>query len=77
MNPVVVEDKWALFSMALQRLNGNAPLYLEFGVFEGRSMRWWSEHLTMPGAALVGFDSFEGLPENWRPGFDSRLSRVS
>jgi hypothetical protein len=31
-------------------------------------MRWWSEHLTAPGARLVGFDSFEGLPEDWRPG---------
>lgn len=71
VNTAVVEDKWALFSVALQRLNGKAPLYLEFGVFEGRSMRWWSEHLTAPEATLVGFDSFEGLPENWRPGFDS------
>lgn len=71
LNPEVVEDKWDLFAMALRRLTGNEPLYLEFGVFEGRSMRWWSQHLTTTGAKFVGFDSFEGLPENWRPGFDS------
>jgi len=29
-------------------------------------MRWWSRNLSQPGATLVGFDSFEGLPEDWR-----------
>jgi hypothetical protein len=57
-----------LFAEAVGRITGELPLYLEFGVFEGRSMRWWSEHLRQPGARLVGFDSFEGLPEDWRPG---------
>ena len=61
-------DEFELFDLALQRVRGNRPLYLEFGVFEGRSMRWWSEHLPQPHATLVGFDSFEGLPEDWRPG---------
>jgi hypothetical protein len=54
--------------MALARVQGARPLYLEFGVFEGRSMRWWASHLKTPDARLVGFDSFEGLPEDWRPG---------
>jgi methyltransferase family protein len=67
----VVEDEFALFEVARRRVVGQAPLYLEFGVFEGRSLRWWSSHLTQPGARLVGFDSFEGLPENWRPGIDA------
>jgi hypothetical protein len=40
-------------------------LYLEFGVHRGESMRIWSELLRHPEAALVGFDSFEGLPEDW------------
>jgi hypothetical protein len=64
----VVDDEFALFEIARRRIVGQAPLYLEFGVFEGRSMRWWARHLGQPGARLVGFDSFEGLPENWRPG---------
>jgi hypothetical protein len=59
-----------LFAEAVRRVTGERPLYLEFGVFEGRSMRWWSEHLQQPGARLVGFDSFQGLPEDWRPGMD-------
>lgn len=69
-HPMSLEDSTGLFEIALNRIRGDRPLYLEFGVFEGRSLRWWSEHLTTPGARLVGFDSFEGLPENWWPGLD-------
>jgi Methyltransferase domain len=57
-----------LFAEALGRVTGARPLYLEFGVFEGRSMRWWAANLSNPDARLVGFDSFEGLPADWRPG---------
>jgi hypothetical protein len=39
--------------------------YLEFGVFEGASIREWSRLLSHPATVLHGFDSFEGLPENW------------
>lgn len=46
---------------------GNEPaLYLEFGVFEGYSMRYWSRLLANPRSVLHGFDSFEGLPETWK-----------
>lgn len=66
--PTVVADEFALFDIALRRVTGTRPLYLEFGVYQGRSLRWWSQNLTAPEAHLVGFDSFEGLPEDWRPG---------
>lgn len=48
----------------------NAPpegLILEFGVGEGTSLGWL--HSELPGRRVVGFDSFEGLPEDWRSGF--------
>ena len=64
--PEFVTDKFGLFEIARLHITGQAPLYLEFGVFQGRSMRWWSQHLSQPGATMVGFDSFEGLPEDWR-----------
>jgi hypothetical protein len=48
-------------------VKGSSPLYLEFGVYEGESLSWWSNNLKAPGAKLVGFDSFEGLPEDWGP----------
>jgi hypothetical protein len=63
-----VDTVFDVFAEARRRVRGVRPLYLEFGVYKGRSMRWWSENLDVPGARLVGFDSFEGLPEDWRPG---------
>lgn len=59
-------DRFALFGEAVRRVQGQRPLYLEFGVFQGRTLRWWTQHLTTPEARFVGFDSFEGLPEDWR-----------
>jgi predicted O-methyltransferase YrrM len=38
-------------------------LFLEFGVAGGESIRWTAE--IHPGT-IYGFDSFEGLPEDWR-----------
>lgn len=37
---------------------------LEFGVFDGTSLRWWRANLP-PGSRVVGFDSFHGLPARW------------
>ena len=48
---------------------GEPLLYLEFGVFQGKSIRYWSSILRQPDSRLYGFDSFEGLPET----FDDRL----
>lgn len=63
--PVRHYDRTSLFEEALKRVSGNAPLYLEFGVWEGESLRWWTRNLTNPDARFHGFDSFEGLPERW------------
>jgi hypothetical protein len=42
-------------------------LVCEFGVFEGASIRLIANAL--PTETIFGFDSFEGLPEDWRDGF--------
>lgn len=42
-------------------------MVLEFGVAEGHSIRELAS--VFPDRAIHGFDSFEGLPEYWRPEF--------
>ena len=49
-------------------------LVLEFGVFSGRSINYISE--LFPGKTIHGFDSFYGLPEDWKKdGYKGTFSR--
>jgi hypothetical protein len=41
--------------------------YLEFGVYRGDSLRLWLAGISHPDSRFVGFDTFTGLPERWRP----------
>jgi hypothetical protein len=45
---------------------GDVPMvYMEFGVAGGKSIRRMVERFTHPDARFFGFDSFEGIPEDW------------
>lgn len=46
-------------------LEDKAVDYLEFGVSEAYSFRWWLENNKHADSKFYGFDTFEGLPENW------------
>jgi O-methyltransferase len=48
-----------------EQLENTAIDYFEFGVSGGYSFKWWLEHNKQPGSAFFGFDTFEGLPENF------------
>ncbi len=39
--------------------------YIEFGVSEGYSVKHWLKIHNNPSSSFFGFDTFEGLPEDW------------
>lgn len=61
-----VSRREELWQLVAQGLHDRRVLYLEFGVYAGESIRFWSQLLRHPDARLDGFDTFEGLPEDWR-----------
>lgn len=60
----VFHDPWSTLSHALD-LAPAGGMALEFGVFSGQSLKVIAG--ARDGAEVYGFDSFEGLPEVYRP----------
>jgi hypothetical protein len=58
-------NRYELYEHVAHKVAGKKVLYLEFGVHRGASIAYWSKLLTNPESQLHGFDSFEGLPEDW------------
>lgn len=74
-------DKQALLVESLAAVDPKlGGLYCEFGVYTGGTINFIAE--AAPHQIIHGFDSFEGLPEDWRDGFGKgrfgvdRLPRV-
>ena len=63
--PFVLELKYKqnYMDFALEQAS-RAGLFLEFGVWKGASINYIADKL--PEKTIYGFDSFEGLPEDWR-----------
>jgi hypothetical protein len=59
-------NRESIFELIANATGSRQVLYLEFGVFEGYSIKLWSKLLRNPCSMLHGFDSFEGLPETWK-----------
>lgn len=45
----------------------HAVNYIEFGVAAGHSFDWFMKQNTHSESAFYGFDTFDGLPEDWGP----------
>jgi len=59
-------NREALWDYCLKTAGDNAPItYIEFGVWQGYSIRHFAEKNKNASSRFIGLDSFEGLPEAW------------
>ena len=58
--PKLYFDRWPLFDFAVQNSIASRPFY-EYGVFRGAAFKYLIKTLKKG----YGFDTFEGLPEDW------------
>jgi hypothetical protein len=61
----LLKERRELFETVAKIICDAEVLYLEFGVWKGDTIRQWSALLKNRESRLHGFDSFEGLPEEW------------
>ncbi len=60
--------RFALYKYVIETEELNRPInYLEFGVASGASFKWWMNQNTDSGSNFYGFDTFDGLPEDFGP----------
>jgi O-methyltransferase len=60
------EARERLYEHVAETIVGDLPIsFLEFGVYQGASIRYWTKLNTHEQSEFIGFDSFDGLPETW------------
>ena len=68
-------DRPALLDHSLSLVDpGLDGLYCEFGVYRGASINYIASNTNH---TIHGFDSFEGLPETWRTGYEKGAFQIS
>jgi predicted O-methyltransferase YrrM len=73
-NVVSSSSRWEVLDKAIRAITIKEGLKLEFGVFRGESINYIAKKL--PLDIIYGFDSFEGLPQTWRDGFEQKTFSV-
>ena len=69
------DTKESYMQYVLSHIGSRSGEILEFGVFNGATINFISE--TLPDKIIYGFDSFEGLPETWRTGFEETIFNMN
>jgi hypothetical protein len=59
------ETREQLWEHLFAKFSSEKIMLLEFGVFEGYSIKKFAELNSNNDSSFIGFDSFEGLPEDW------------
>ncbi|MFX0134123.1 MAG: class I SAM-dependent methyltransferase [Candidatus Hodarchaeota archaeon] len=63
--PLKFNNKIDLYNYLIKSEKLDEIYYLEFGVSEGHSFRWWTEQIKNRDSRFFGFDTFTGLPERF------------
>ena len=63
----VLPDRMQLYDLLQANIIQDHPIdYLEFGVYRGESITHWTQINHHEQSRFVGFDTFTGLPEQWK-----------
>ena len=62
---LMFNNRFLLYEHINNITNDSEIIYLEFGVFKGESLKYWSSLNNNPSSLFFGFDTFTGLPEDW------------
>lgn len=67
--PAITESptRFDLLERSLKAVGSTKGLYCELGVGDGTSINYLADRIP---SVIHGFDSFDGLPEDWVPGFE-------
>jgi O-methyltransferase len=58
-------DRYQLYTAVINTQHLDEICYLEFGVSKGESIKWWLNANKQANSRFFGFDTFEGIPEDW------------
>lgn len=60
--------RYQMYKWVIEREGLTGPVdYLEFGVASGKSFDWFMTQNSHEESRFYGFDTFDGLPEDWGP----------
>lgn len=58
--------RYPMYKWVIEKENLTGPInYLEFGVASGKSFDWFMTQNSHTESRFYGFDTFDGLPEDW------------
>lgn len=63
-----VANRDELFKVLIGEVSNDPIAYFEFGVFKGENLSFVTTLNNCPSSVFVGFDSFRGLPKDWKGG---------